>query len=140
MAKKPTKVTELPDGPVDENGLTPRQTKILMAIKKAMETNGYPPSMREIGEAAGLSSPSVLSTNSKLSRKRGGSAVILLVVAPLRSSLLAMNALKISSPKKLTMFLSLDVSQLVDRFLPNRMLKNFSLSQPHSLAKANSLC
>ena len=58
MAKKPTKVTELPDGPVDENGLTPRQTKILMAIKKAMETNGYPPSMREIGEAAGLSSPS----------------------------------------------------------------------------------
>jgi len=42
----------------------------------------------------------VLSTNSKLSRKRVGSAVIRLVVAPLRSSLLAMNALKISSPKK----------------------------------------
>ena len=60
MAKKPPKVTELPDGPVDENGLTPRQTKILMAIKKAMETNGYPPSMREIGEAAGLSSPSIV--------------------------------------------------------------------------------
>jgi repressor LexA len=58
-APKPaSKVTELPDGPVDENGLTPRQTKILLAIKKAMETNGYPPSMREIGEAAGLSSPS----------------------------------------------------------------------------------
>ena len=58
-ASKPaSKVTELPDGPVDENGLTPRQTKILLAIKKAMETNGYPPSMREIGEAAGLSSPS----------------------------------------------------------------------------------
>jgi len=48
----------MPDGPVDENGLTPRQTKILLAIKEAMETNGYPPSMREIGEAAGLSSPS----------------------------------------------------------------------------------
>ena len=58
MAKKPGSVSELPDGPVDENGLTPRQTKILLAIKKAMETNGYPPSMREIGEAAGLSSPS----------------------------------------------------------------------------------
>ena len=56
--KSSSKVTELPDGPVDENGLTPRQTKILLAIKKAMETNGYPPSMREIGEAAGLSSPS----------------------------------------------------------------------------------
>ena len=58
MRKKPLKLSELPDGPVDENGLTPRQTKILLAIKEAMETNGYPPSMREIGEAAGLSSPS----------------------------------------------------------------------------------
>jgi len=58
MSKNPSKLTELPDGPVDENGLTPRQTKILLAIKEAMETNGYPPSMREIGDAAGLSSPS----------------------------------------------------------------------------------
>ncbi len=58
MSKNPSKLTELPDGPVDEIGLTPRQTKILLAIKEAMETNGYPPSMREIGEAAGLSSPS----------------------------------------------------------------------------------
>ncbi len=58
MSKNPLKLTELPDGPIDENGLTPRQTKILLAIKEAMETNGYPPSMREIGEAAGLSSPS----------------------------------------------------------------------------------
>ncbi len=58
MSKNPSQLTEMPDGPVDENGLTPRQTKILLAIKEAMETNGYPPSMREIGEAAGLSSPS----------------------------------------------------------------------------------
>ena len=68
MAKKPApkkrstkparKVTELPDGPADEHGLTPRQSKILIAIKSAMEEFGYPPSMREIGEAAGLSSPS----------------------------------------------------------------------------------
>ena len=58
MSKNTSKLTELPDGPVEENGLTPRQTKILLAIKEAMETNGYPPSMREIGEAAGLSSPS----------------------------------------------------------------------------------
>lgn len=68
MAKKPSpqkrsskpvrKVSELPDGPADEHGLTPRQAKILHAIKDAMENYGYPPSMREIGEAAGLSSPS----------------------------------------------------------------------------------
>ena len=52
------KISELPDGPIDENGLTPRQIKILTAIKSAMEDRGYPPSMREIGEAAGLASPS----------------------------------------------------------------------------------
>jgi len=52
------KIQELPDGPVDENGLTPRQRRILEAIKGAMEERGYPPSMREIGEAAGLASPS----------------------------------------------------------------------------------
>jgi repressor LexA len=52
------RISELPDGPIDENGLTPRQGKILLAIKSAMETHGYPPSMREIGEAAGLASPS----------------------------------------------------------------------------------
>jgi repressor LexA len=52
------KISELPDGPVDENGLTSRQLKILQAIKNAMEERGYPPSMREIGEAAGLASPS----------------------------------------------------------------------------------
>lgn len=58
MAKKPTSVTELPDGPLDENGLTQRQLRILEAIRSAMEVKGYPPSMREIGEAAGLASPS----------------------------------------------------------------------------------
>lgn len=58
MAKKPTPVTELPDGPLDENGLTQRQLRILEAIRSAMEVKGYPPSMREIGEAAGLASPS----------------------------------------------------------------------------------
>ena len=50
MSKNP--VTELPDGPADEHGLTSRQLKILSAIKDAVETNGYPPSMREIGHAA----------------------------------------------------------------------------------------
>ena len=34
-------VTELPDGPAGEHGLTARQLKILGAIKDALETNGY---------------------------------------------------------------------------------------------------
>ena len=46
MAKK--SVSELPDGPADANGLTPRQLKILSVIKKAVEDQGYPPTMREI--------------------------------------------------------------------------------------------
>ncbi len=56
MAKKLSPVSELPDGQSDCLGLTARQLKILTAIKGAMESNGYPPSMREIGLLAGLSS------------------------------------------------------------------------------------
>jgi repressor LexA len=52
------KVTELPDGPADESGLTPRQRAILSVIRETVETRGYPPSVREIGEGVGLTSPS----------------------------------------------------------------------------------
>jgi repressor LexA len=51
-------IVELPDGPENGVGLTPRQLRILTVIKEAVLRNGYPPSMREIGEAAGLASPS----------------------------------------------------------------------------------
>jgi repressor LexA len=51
-------VREIPDGPADADGLTPRQRKVLDVIKSAVERRGYPPSMREIGEAVGLTSPS----------------------------------------------------------------------------------
>ncbi len=56
MAKKT--VTELPDGPPDATGLTPRQQKVLATIKESLEARGYPPSMREIGKAVGLTSSS----------------------------------------------------------------------------------
>jgi repressor LexA len=52
------RVTELPDGPADEAGLTPRQRAILAMIRQTVETRGYPPSVREIGEGVGLTSPS----------------------------------------------------------------------------------
>ncbi|MPZ73850.1 MAG: transcriptional repressor LexA [Nitriliruptorales bacterium] len=38
--------------------LTRRQQQILEVIRDAVETRGYPPSVREIGEAVGLRSPS----------------------------------------------------------------------------------
>ena len=52
------RVTELPDGPADETGLTPRQRAILTVIRDTVEHRGYPPSVREIGEGVGLTSPS----------------------------------------------------------------------------------
>jgi repressor LexA len=53
-----------------EQTLTDRQRQILEIIDKSMRDRGYPPSVREIGEAVGLTSPSTvhshLSTLSKL--------------------------------------------------------------------------
>ena len=51
-------VRELPDGPPDATGLTPRQRRILEVIRESVETRGYPPAMREIGELVGLTSSS----------------------------------------------------------------------------------
>ena len=45
----------------DENALRPRQRKVLEFIRDCMVTRGYPPSMREIGEAVGLVSTSSVS-------------------------------------------------------------------------------
>jgi len=69
MAKKP--ISELPDGPTDANGLTPRQLKILSVIKKAVEDQGYPPSMREIGQAAGLSSTASVTYQLQILEEKG---------------------------------------------------------------------
>ncbi len=40
------------------DALTPRQRLVLETIRASVEQRGYPPSMREIGEAVGLTSPS----------------------------------------------------------------------------------
>jgi repressor LexA len=51
-------VREIPDGPPDASGLTARQRKVLEVIRASVQRRGYPPSMREIGEAVGLTSTS----------------------------------------------------------------------------------
>ncbi|MCW2751843.1 MAG: repressor LexA [Aeromicrobium sp.] len=51
-------VTELPDGPADSTGLTARHQKVLVFLRDEIEKRGYPPSMREIGAAVGLTSTS----------------------------------------------------------------------------------
>lgn len=51
-------VHELPETPPGPDGLTARQRLVLQTIRVSVETRGYPPSMREIGDAVGLTSPS----------------------------------------------------------------------------------
>ena len=57
MAKNPTPKSSSPKSSSPKPELTTRQVTILDFIKTASESQGYAPSMREIGEAAGLNSP-----------------------------------------------------------------------------------
>ena len=52
------KVREFPDPAADTRGLTPRQKKVLAVIRDWVDRYGYPPSVREIGDAVGLTSTS----------------------------------------------------------------------------------
>jgi repressor LexA len=65
------KVSELPDGPPDATGLTPRQQRVLATIKEAIEKRGYPPSMREIGQAVGLTSSSSVAHQLRVLEEKG---------------------------------------------------------------------
>lgn len=64
-------VTELPDGPRDAHGLTPRQRHILQVIKDAVDSRGYPPSIREMCEQVGLASSSSVSHQLKVLESKG---------------------------------------------------------------------
>ena len=64
-------VHELPDGPPDAAGLTPRQRRVLAVIRDSVEARGYPPSMREIGELVGLTSSSSVSHQLRMLEQKG---------------------------------------------------------------------
>jgi repressor LexA len=64
-------VRELPDGPPDATGLTPRQQRVLTVIRESLESRGYPPSMREIGERVGLTSSSSVAHQLRTLEARG---------------------------------------------------------------------
>jgi repressor LexA len=66
-----------PGGPGDP-GLTPQRRKIIQVIEDSLQSRGYPPSLREIGQAVGLASTSsvsyqmsVLEASGYLSRETG---------------------------------------------------------------------
>ena len=64
-------VRSLPDGPADATGLTPRQRLILETIRATVEKRGYPPSIREVGEAVGLASTSSVSHQMRMLESKG---------------------------------------------------------------------
>jgi repressor LexA len=51
--------------------LTARQREVLEIIERHMQERGYPPSVREIGEAVGLTSPSTVHAHLAALQKRG---------------------------------------------------------------------
>ena len=64
-------VVPFPDPAPAGRVLTMRQHKILQVIRDSVERRGYPPSVREIGQAAGLKSPSSVAHQLKVLEKRG---------------------------------------------------------------------
>lgn len=64
-------VSSLPDGPADGDGLTPRQRRILEVVRDAVELRGYPPSIREMGDAVGLASTSSVAHQLKMLEQKG---------------------------------------------------------------------
>ena len=67
----PAVVTDLPDKPDPGHVLTWRQRKVLQVIRESVQRRGYPPSMREIGEAVGLTSTSSVSYQLSTLQRKG---------------------------------------------------------------------
>ncbi len=70
-SEKGSGAVPFPDPSPDTSGLTPRQRRILEVIRDSVERRGYPPSVREIGEAVGLTSPSSVSYQLTTLQKKG---------------------------------------------------------------------
>jgi repressor LexA len=64
-------VDEAPNGPDPDHALTWRQRKVLEVIRDSVQRRGYPPSMREIGEAVGLTSASSVAYQLSTLQRKG---------------------------------------------------------------------
>ncbi|WP_456575027.1 transcriptional repressor LexA [Blastococcus sp. SYSU D00820] len=64
-------VRTFPDRGEAGDGLTQRQRRVLEVIRDSIERRGYPPSVREIGEAVGLSSASSVAHQLTVLQKKG---------------------------------------------------------------------
>ncbi len=63
-------IHELP-GSGNSPELSARQSRVLEVIRDAVDQRGYPPSLREIGEAVGLTSPSSVAHQLKMLERKG---------------------------------------------------------------------
>jgi len=64
-------IREFPDRGEAGDGLTQRQRRVLEVIRDSIERRGYPPSVREIGEAVGLSSASSVAHQLSVLQRKG---------------------------------------------------------------------
>jgi len=64
-------VRSFPDRAADGDGLTQRQRRVLEVTRDSIDRRGYPPSVREIGEAVGLSSASSVAHQLSVLQKKG---------------------------------------------------------------------
>jgi repressor LexA len=60
-----------PEPAFAEHALSERQEKVLQFVRDAVRRHGYPPSIREIGEAVGLRSTSSVSHQLRMLQKKG---------------------------------------------------------------------
>jgi repressor LexA len=67
----PVVIPETPDKPDPDHVLTWRQRKVLQVIRDSVQKRGYPPSMREIGKAVGLTSTSSVSYQLSVLQRKG---------------------------------------------------------------------
>ena len=71
MARKPKKVSVVSNSKPEAEQLSDRQRRILQVIRDAVVLRGYPPSIREIGDAAGLQSTSSVAYQLKELERKG---------------------------------------------------------------------
>jgi len=71
IAKKARRVRDLPTPPPADIPLTERQSDILTFIERTVGERGYPPSVREIGTAVGLTSPSTVHSHLETLQRLG---------------------------------------------------------------------
>jgi repressor LexA len=67
----PVKTIQTPDKPDPDHVLTWRQRKVLHVIRESVRNRGYPPSMREIGDAVGLTTTSSVSYQLGMLQRKG---------------------------------------------------------------------